>query len=95
MPSPYRNTRFRPDGSLGILEIRPVPGYSDDNLYSIEPQYHQRPDLLAHDMYKDRKLWWIFAQRNMDTMEDPIYDLKAGTQIYLPQIDKVKEILGV
>mgnify|MGYP001407547867 FL=1 len=46
-------------------------------------------------MYKDSKLWWIFAQRNMDTMEDPIYDLKAGTQIYLPQIDKVKEILGV
>ena len=31
MSSPYRNTRFRPDGSLGILEIRPVPGYSDDN----------------------------------------------------------------
>ena len=30
----------------------------------------------------------------MDTMEDPIYDLRAGTQIYLPQIDKVKEILG-
>ena len=51
MSSPYRNTRFRQDGSLGILEIRPVPGYSDDKLYTIEPQYHQRPDLLAHDMY--------------------------------------------
>ena len=71
-----------------------MPGYADDVLYTIEPQYHQRPDLLAHDMYKDNRLWWIFCQRNMDTMEDPIYDLKAGTQIYLPQIDKVREILG-
>ena len=83
-----------PDGTLDILTIRPIPAFTDDQLYTIEPQYHQRPDLLAHDMYKDNRLWWIFCQRNMDTMEDPIYDLKAGTQIYLPQIDKVREILG-
>ena len=94
MSSPYAKTSFRSDGTLDVLTIRPVPGFSDDVLYTIEPQYHQRPDLLAHDMYKDNRLWWIFCQRNMDTMEDPIYDLKAGTQIYLPQIDKVREILG-
>ena len=66
----------------------------DDPLYTIEPQYHHRPDLLAYDMYRDHKLWWIFAQRNMDVMEDPIYDLTAGKQIYLPQKEKVFELLG-
>ena len=95
MSSPYRNTRFRPDGSLGILEIRPVPGYSDDKLYTIEPQYHQRPDLLAHDMYKDSKLWWIFAQRNMDTIKDPIYDFEEGVEIYLPKGPQLRKILGL
>jgi|TARA_B100000925_G_scaffold152384_1_gene114301 hypothetical protein len=92
--SPYSKTNFSPDGTLGILTIRPVPAYSDDALYTVEPQYHQRPDLLAYDLYKDQKLWWIFAQRNLDVMEDPIYDLTAGKQIYLPQADKVKEELG-
>jgi hypothetical protein len=30
----------------------------------------------------------------MDIMEDPIYDLTAGKQIYLPQKEKVFELLG-
>ena len=92
--SPYKDTQFRSDGSLGILKIRQVPANSDDPLYTVEPQYHHRPDLLAYDLYKDQRLWWIFAQRNLDVMEDPIYDLTAGKQIYLPQADKVKEELG-
>ncbi|MBR19722.1 MAG: hypothetical protein CMA64_06205 [Euryarchaeota archaeon] len=94
MSSPYAKTPVLPNGTLDVLRIRPVPGNSDDPLYTVEPQYHQRPDLLAYDMYKNDRLWWIFAQRNMDVMEDPIYDLKAGIQIYLPQADKVKEIMG-
>ena len=94
MSNPYKNTGFLPDGTKDILSIRAVPGYMDDPLYTVEPQYHHRPDLLAYDMYRDHKLWWIFAQRNMDVMEDPIYDLTAGKQIYLPQKEKVFELLG-
>ena len=94
MSNPYANTSILPDGTLDLLQIRAVPGYADDALYTIEPQYHQRPDLLAYDSYTDHKLWWIFAQRNMDVMEDPVYDLTAGKQIYLPQKDKVFDLLG-
>jgi hypothetical protein len=95
MNSPYRDTKVGRDGALGLLEIRPVPAYSDDSLYTIEPQYSQRPDLLAYDLYGDHSLWWIFAQRNLNTIQDPIYDIKAGVQIYLPAPNRVKETLGV
>ena len=92
--SPYKNTRITRSGSLDVLTIRPVPAYADDALYTIEPQYTNRPDLLAHDMYGDSSLWWIFAQRNLDTIEDPIYDFIPGTQIYLPDRSRVEEVLG-
>lgn len=92
--SPYQTTPVGPSGALGLLNIRPVPAYSDDVLYTIEPQYHNRPDLLAYDLYKDHSLYWIFTQRNLNILEDPIYDFKSGTQIYIPAPEKVKETLG-
>ena len=72
-----------------------MPAYADDPLYTIEPQYANRPDLLAYDMYGDNRLWWIFAQRNLDVIEDPVYDMIPGVQIYLPDPERVKETLGV
>ena len=45
-------------------------------------------------MYGDHRLWWIFAQRNLDAIEDPIYDIVAGTQIYLPDKERVLRALG-
>ena len=92
--SPYRDTKLSSDGTLGVLNIRPVPAYTDDPLYTIEPQYTHRPDLLSYDMYGDHSLWWIFAQRNLDIIEDPIYDIEAGLQIYLPDRARVLETLG-
>tara|TARA_B100000035_G_scaffold258152_1_gene228400 strand:+ start:1560 stop:1850 length:291 start_codon:yes stop_codon:yes gene_type:complete len=92
--SPYSKTSFQPNGALDILTIRPVPSYTDDYLYTIEPQYTHRPDLLAYDMYGDNRLWWVFAQRNLDIIEDPVYDMTPGTQIYLPDAKKIKELLG-
>ena len=92
--SPWFKTRTVNNQYLTLLSIRPIPAEADDTVYTIEEQYTHRPDLLAYDLYKDQRLWWIFAQRNMSVMEDPIYDLTAGKQIYLPQADKVKETLG-
>jgi|TARA_R110000803_G_scaffold137916_4_gene204820 hypothetical protein len=92
--SPYSKTKMTNSGTLDILTIRPVPAYADDPIYTIEPQYNHRPDLLAFDLYGDHKLWWIFAQRNLDAIEDPIYDIVAGTKIYLPAAERVKQVLG-
>jgi len=93
--SPWHRTGFTNLGSLGILRIRSVPAASDDSQYTIESQYTHRPDLLAYDYYGTPKLWWVFAQRNMDIIKDPIYDMRAGTTIYLPKPASLKKLLGV
>ena len=93
MTSPYKDTEFKIDGTLDLLSIRPIPAFVDDKLYTIEPQYNHRPDLLAYDYYGNKDLWWIFGQRNMDIIEDFIYDISTGTSIYLPNPAKVKDVL--
>ena len=40
--------------------------------YTIESQYQYRPDLLAYDLYGSTKLWWVFAQRNMNIIKEDL-----------------------
>lgn len=80
---------------LEIWQPRPIPAESDDYEYLIQPQYNYRPDLLAFDIYGTPKLWWVFAQRNVDVLFDPIYDFKAGTTIKLPKKSKLLSSLGL
>ena len=93
--SPWNKTNTKNGQYLDVLNIRPVPAESDDVLYTIEVQYTHRPDLLAYDLYGDKNLWWIFAQRNMDIIKDPVYDIEAGVQIYLPKGEKLQRVLGL
>ena len=80
---------------LDILSIRTVSAESDDFLYTIQPQYNLRPDLLAFDLYGDPALWWVFVQRNMDILQDPIFDFTSGTKIYIPKNSSLTEMLGI
>jgi hypothetical protein len=80
---------------LNLLDIRPVPAENDDYRYVIENQYRHRPDLLAYDLYGEVKLWWVFMQRNMNVIKDPIYDFVPGTVIYLPKKSNLEKFLGV
>jgi hypothetical protein len=92
--SPYKST---PQNNLylELLEIRPIPAEPDDFLYTIENQYKNRPDLLAYDLYGNAKLWWVFVQRNMQVIKDPIYDFEPGKRIYLPKKSNLQKFLGV
>jgi hypothetical protein len=92
--SPWHSTPIVNDEYLDILSIRPIPAEADDILYTIQPQYAYRPDLLAYDLYGSTKLWWVFAQRNMDLIKDPIYDMTPGTKIYLPKGPNLSRQLG-
>lgn len=92
--SPWADTLIE-NNYLGNLVIRPVSAESDDYLYTIETQYTYRPDLLAYDLYQDAKLWWVFIQRNLDVLQDPIYDFVAGTKIYIPKGNSLKTVLGL
>jgi hypothetical protein len=91
---PYAKTPINPRGYLDILNIRPVPAAGNDILYTITQPYTFRPDLLAYDLYGSKDLWWVFAQRNIDVLKDPIFDFIAGTKIYLPQGELLKKRLG-
>jgi len=93
--SPWADTRITNLGALDVLTIRAVTAESDDAKYTLETQYTYRPDLLAYDIYGSPKLWWVFAQRNMDVIKDPVYDMVAGTTIYLPKADTLKDLLGI
>lgn len=92
--SPWANTPQN-DLYLELVEIRPVPSEKDDFLYTIENQYRFRPDLLAYDLYGNPKLWWVFIQRNMNVLKDPVFDFLPGTQIYIPKQSNLSKFLGV
>ena len=92
--SPWANTQQN-NFYLELLDIRPVPAEADDVRYIIENQYRHRPDLLAFDLYGNPKLWWVFVQRNMSVIKDPIYDFRPGTAIYLPKKSNLSKFLGI
>lgn len=92
--SPWKNTRVIDKLYLDILNIRSIPYEDDDVLYTVTPTYTHRPDLLANDLYGDPGLWWVFAQRNMDIIDDPVYDLVAGIEIRLPKSSNLVKLLG-
>jgi hypothetical protein len=91
--SPYYNTPIT-NGYLDVMEFRNLPSERDDILFEVTATYENRPDLLAHDIYKDSRLWWVFAIRNKTIIKDPVYDLKAGVKIYLPKMSTLKSVLG-
>jgi hypothetical protein len=73
---------------------RPIPKEDDDLTFTINTTYQYRPDLLAFDLYQDAALWWVFYQRNPNTLQAPPLDFKVGTLIYLPKITTLKSALG-
>ena len=81
--------------NLDLFVPRPITAEKDDQFYTIERTYAYRPDLLAYDLYKTPRLWWVFAQRNPNELEDPIYDFKPGVTIQLPKPANISNDLGV
>ena len=79
---------------LDVMTNRAVPKESDDQLMLINQTYQYRPDLLAYDLYDSADLWWVFYQRNPNTLQAPPLDFKEGTLIYLPKITTLKSVLG-
>jgi hypothetical protein len=92
--SPYYST-YSGGAYLDIMNFRNIPPYSDDELLEITSNYTHRPDLLAYDLYSDVNLWWVFAVRNQDLIQDPVFDLTAGIKIFVPSPSTLKSLLGV
>ena len=73
---------------------RPIPKEDDDLTFAINTTYQYRPDLLAYDLYGDAGLWWVFYQRNPNTLTAPPLDFATNTKIYLPKITTLRSTLG-
>ena len=92
--SPYFDTPYR-QFYLDVMTNRPIPKEIDDQLLLITTTYQYRPDMLAFDLYDDPNLWWVFYQRNPNTLTAPPWDFQAGIQIYLPKITTLRSSLGL
>jgi len=92
--SPYFETEVK-STYLDMFKPRTLTVEDDDQSYTIERTYAYRPDLLAYDLYGTPRLWWVFAQRNPDQIEDPIYDFKLGVTVKLPKKENVLRDLGI
>jgi len=92
--SPYYTTGYS-EFFLDTMTNRSVPALTSDQFWPITLTYQYRPDLLAYDLYGNSRLWWVFYQRNPNTLTKPPLDFAAGTQIYLPQISTLQTVLGI
>jgi hypothetical protein len=86
--SQYANTDVN-DYYLDLWVKVDVPVSIYDKKITLEPRHHERPDMLSFEMYGTKDYWWVFMQRNQDLIFDPIYDFKAGMEIYVPEMGDV------
>ena len=91
--SPYFQTGYS-QFFLDVMINRPIPKQTDDILFKINTTYQYRPDLLAFDLYDNAGLWWVFYQRNPNTLTKPPLDFVVDTQIYVPKITTLRSVLG-
>jgi alpha-L-fucosidase len=91
--SPYFATPYA-QFYLDIMVNRVIPKELDDQLFQINETYQYRPDMLAFDLYDLPDLWWVFYQRNPNTLTAPPWDFVAGQTIYLPKITTLQTVLG-
>lgn len=81
--SVYSNTKIK-NWYLDHWEPKKIYPDINDIPYKISVDYDMRPDLAANYFYGNPDYWYIFALRNMDIIKDPVFDFKAGVEIYVP-----------
>ena len=58
---------------------------------TVPPECENRPDLLSYQQYGTSRLWWVIALANADVIRDPIWDLKSGMKLYIPNKTLLQE----
>jgi alpha-L-fucosidase len=91
--SPYFETGYS-QFFLDVMTNRVIPKEDDDLQFTINLTYRYRPDLLAYDLYGTPSLWWVFYQRNPNTLQAPPLDFDVGVNIFLPKGPTLKTVLG-
>ena len=92
--SPYFDTGMY-GNFLDIYKNRSIPKLLDDAKFVITESHKYRPDLLAYDLYQDSRLWWVFAVRNPNVIQDPVFDFIPGVTIFVPKYQTLVSSLGL
>jgi hypothetical protein len=74
-------------GTLGTLYYKPnfYPSIPlDINDIYVLTSFEDRLDLLAHQFYKDVRLYWIISTANPDAIDFGSLFIKEGTQLRIP-----------
>lgn len=89
--NPYFKTDVK-DYYLDIINMPILTKSKSDKEYTLEKKYEFNPALLSFDLYGTTTYWWVFIKRNMDQLEDPIFDFKAGIKLYIPSKSSIQNI---
>lgn len=81
-------------GSDLVFGLRRDSIVPDDTDVTVEvtQTWENRLDLLSFELYGTTALWWIIADLN--NMTDPMFQAPAGTQLRVPQKDRVFGLLA-
>ena len=91
--SPYAKTQVVGD-YLDLLNLPALQESDNDQYYTIESKFDKRPDLLSNKLYGTTRLWWVFTKRNMNLIEDPINDFRAGLIIRIPEKTTLSNVVS-
>lgn len=91
--SPYAASK-QTSWYLAHYNHRPIPPHRDDQPFTITAKYQYRPDKLSDDYYGTAAYWWVFAVRNRNVLNDPVWDMEIGTEIIVPSLEHVKKSTG-
>jgi hypothetical protein len=77
-----------------LYKHRPILPNRDDEEFEITAKYEFRPDKLSDDLYGTPEYYWVFAVRNRNLVNDPVWDLTIGKKIIVPTLTHVKKSTG-
>ena len=84
-----QNTRYSKGGissvisnKLGWWERVPLSKSTSDYNITLDAKYHNRPDLLAYDLYGKASLMWVILQYN--SILDVTTEFVVGAEIVAP-----------
>lgn len=77
------------NGILDLYNPSFTVDFTNASEHAIKQGHHRRPDLLAHELYGNSRLWWVFAMYNKNTIRDPINDFTHGKLIMVPSREAV------
>jgi hypothetical protein len=91
--NPYFSTT-QTSWHINNFVFRAIPPNAGDKPFVLQQHHEHRPDKLSFDLYGTPVYWWVFCIRNPFLRGDPLWGFLAGTEIMVPSLIHIHNILG-